>query len=378
LDVIERRVRAVVFLHVPDSTLGAVRMGYGRLREVMAARGDTLDIITPNQFPSLLRVHGRWIVLLYPFAVAWRLWQLRGRYDVALFHSYAGWVAHLFGVAPRAITVFHGVEPLHVRDLVARHRTHGPRVSKRFRLVHGWLMDRALRLSCRRSDRVTCLNTEEYAFLADGGWATTGQLVLLRHGVPDQFFVDQRRYAPKARRVLFVSQWIERKGVAELVEGFTAARRSAPDLELWCVGTRATDATVLRAFPPESRAGVVHRPEVTQDELAAIGRDADVFVHLAATEAYGRAIAEAMAGGLPIICTPVGVARDLLRDGESVLTVPARNPAAVAAAIGRLVGDAGLRARLGCGAHAAAAALRASERDGVVADLISSVVATAA
>jgi glycosyltransferase involved in cell wall biosynthesis len=254
-----RRVRAVVFLHVPDSTLGAVRMGYGRLREHMAARGESLEIVTPEQFAFLSRVHGRWIVLLYPFAVAWRLWQRRGQYDVALFHSYSGWVAHLAGVAPRAITAFHGLEPVHLRDIERALRAHGFRISRRFRLVHGWFMDRVLRFSCRRSARVTCLNNEEHAFLLEQGWATAEQLVPLRHGVPDAFFVTGRVYAARATRLLFVSQWLPRKGTAELVEAFSTAVREVPDLELWCAGTRAADAAVLTAFSPEVRARVVHR-----------------------------------------------------------------------------------------------------------------------
>jgi glycosyltransferase involved in cell wall biosynthesis len=373
-----RRVRAVVFLHVPDSTLGAVRMGYGRLREHMAARGESLEIVTPEHFAIFRRVHGRWIVLLYPFAVAWRLWRRRGQFDVALFHSYSGWVAHLVGVAPPAITAFHGLEPIDLRDTAIAHRAQGRRLSWRYRLVHGWFMNRVLQFSCRRSARVTCLNSEESTFLLDHQWTTTDRLVPLRHGVPDVFFVTGRVYAPRATRLLFVSQWIERKRADVLIEAFTRAARQEPDLHLCCAGTRATDAVVLGAFPPDLRARVVHRPEVTQAELSGLVRDADLFLHLATSEAYGRAIAEAMAGALPIICTPVGVARDLLRDGDSVVTVPAGDAAAVCAAILRLVADPALRERLGSGARVAAASLRAADRDTAMADVIATVAGTAA
>jgi glycosyltransferase involved in cell wall biosynthesis len=107
-------------------------------------------------------------------------------------------------------------------------------------------------------------------------------------------------------------------------------------------------------------------------------READLFLHLATSEAYGRAIAEAMAGALPIICTPVGVARDLLRDGESVLTVPLTDAAAAGRAILRLAGDPVLRERLGRGAQAAAATLRAADRDAAMADVIVTLASPAA
>jgi glycosyltransferase involved in cell wall biosynthesis len=368
----------VVFLHVPDSAFGAVRMGYGRLRDQMAAQGQSLDIVTPEQFSWITRVHGRWIVLLYPFAVAWRLWRQRGGYDVALFHSYAGWVAHLLGVAPAALTVFHGVEPLHFRDLAEAYRARGARLSRRFRFAHGWCMDVVLRFSCRRSARVTCLNQEEYEFLLTEQWARPNQLVLLRHGVPDQFFVEGRVYAPRVRRLLFVSQWLERKGIDTLVEAFRQALCIEPSLELWCVGTRASDTIVRGAFPADIRTHVVNHPEVTQEALSVLVREADLFVHLAVNEAYGRAIAEAMAGALPIICTPVGVTNDLLRHGESVLVVPKGDPSAVAAAIETLLANPARRATLGRAAQLAAAPLRAHERDAVVSALIADVARTAA
>lgn len=55
---------------------------------------------------------------------------------------------------------------------------------------------------------------------------------------------------------------------------------------------------------------------------------------------------EAMAAGLPVVATAVGGNAELCRDGESGLLVPERDPAALAAAIARLLEDGPLRARL--------------------------------
>jgi len=363
-------VRAVVCLHVPDSVFGAVRMGYGRLQARMAAAGHSLEILTPERFPWVSRPHPRVAVVLYPLAVAWYLWRRRSAYDIALFHSYAGWVFHLAKGRTRTMTVFHGIETLQFQALDADHRAQGRRLSWRFRVTHGWLMDRWLAWSSRRSDWVTCLNSEEQRFLLDRGWATESRLSLLRHGVPDGFFVDDRVYAPQATRILFVSQWVERKGLRFLVSAFTELARRRPDVQLWCVGTRNGDERVLADFPEDVRSRVTNVPTITQDEVTGWYQRADLFVHTAINEAYGRAIAEAMAGGLPIVCTPVGVARELLRDGESVLTVPIGEPEAVVAAIERLADDQALRTRLGRGARAAAATLRASSRDNQMFELI--------
>lgn len=55
---------------------------------------------------------------------------------------------------------------------------------------------------------------------------------------------------------------------------------------------------------------------------------------------------EYMAAGLAIVTTDLPVLREILRDGQTALMPPPDDPAAFAAAVMRLAGDAGLRARL--------------------------------
>ena len=60
-------------------------------------------------------------------------------------------------------------------------------------------------------------------------------------------------------------------------------------------------------------------------------------------EGFSRAIVEAMASRLPIVCTSVGVAADALRHEHSALIVPTRDAGALVAAVERLRADSGLR-----------------------------------
>jgi glycosyltransferase involved in cell wall biosynthesis len=56
---------------------------------------------------------------------------------------------------------------------------------------------------------------------------------------------------------------------------------------------------------------------------------------------------EYLAAGRPLIAARVGVVPEVLVDGEHALLVPGGDADALAAAIERLLGDPGLRARLG-------------------------------
>ena len=55
----------------------------------------------------------------------------------------------------------------------------------------------------------------------------------------------------------------------------------------------------------------------TQEELKEYYRRTDIFVYPSKYENFGQPLLEAGAHGLPIVATPVGVARDIIIDGET-------------------------------------------------------------
>lgn len=102
-------------------------------------------------------------------------------------------------------------------------------------------------------------------------------------------------------------------------------------------------------------------------ELARAYRRLDVFCYpteAAAGEAHPVAVLEAMAAGLPVVATDLPCFADQLRSGENALLVPPHNPAALAAALTRLLREAALRETLG---HRAREAIWALD-DAAVAD----------
>ena len=65
------------------------------------------------------------------------------------------------------------------------------------------------------------------------------------------------------------------------------------------------------------------------------------------SEGSPNVVLEAMAAGLPIAATCVGGVPEILLDGQTALMVPARDPAAMSAAISKLLTDSELSRRLG-------------------------------
>jgi glycosyltransferase involved in cell wall biosynthesis len=87
-------------------------------------------------------------------------------------------------------------------------------------------------------------------------------------------------------------------------------------------------------------------------DIAALNAAADLCVWPAVNEAYGMAMLEAQAAGLPVVsCTTRGVP-DVVVHGRTGLLAPPGDDAALAALVRELLLDADLRARMGAAAAA--------------------------
>jgi mannosyltransferase len=83
-------------------------------------------------------------------------------------------------------------------------------------------------------------------------------------------------------------------------------------------------------------------------------RAADIFVFPTRREAFGMALVEAMASGLPCVASRLpGVTDDIVQDGETGLLVEPQDIGALSSALGRVIDDRPLAAQLGAAARRA-------------------------
>jgi glycosyltransferase involved in cell wall biosynthesis len=90
--------------------------------------------------------------------------------------------------------------------------------------------------------------------------------------------------------------------------------------------------------------------DLDADALERCYDTADLFALATLKETYGMSVAEALAHGLPVVSTHTGAIPALVGD-EAGLLAPPGDVAALANALTRVIGDAGLRARLAAGAR---------------------------
>ena len=338
--------RMAFVIQTPKDEQSAVYIGYRSLAAALQELGYSTTIVAPSDFPAVARFSGRWTPLVYPIAIASWLWTRRGRFDLVMFHSYSGWLATtLTRGRPPALVVFHGLEPLYHRELRAETARSGGRLSARYRVLQEVLMPLFLRIACRTASGVACLNRREAEYLTSRGWVSKRTLHVLAHGVPPEFFVSARAARP-IQTLLFVGQWLLMKGIRYLRDAATVLLGRDASLRLVCAGTLTAADAVHAEFPAELRNRIRVLPRVDQSTLAQLYRESDVFIFPSLYEGFSRAIVEAMASRLPIVCTAVGVAADALRDEHSALIVPKHDADALVTAVRRLQSDSALAQRL--------------------------------
>jgi glycosyltransferase involved in cell wall biosynthesis len=84
---------------------------------------------------------------------------------------------------------------------------------------------------------------------------------------------------------------------------------------------------------------------VNQQRLAGLYASADAFLMASLYEGYGMVLAEAMARGLPIVCTTGGAAAETVPD-DAAIKVPPGDERALSVAVERILHDTALRRRM--------------------------------
>jgi glycosyltransferase involved in cell wall biosynthesis len=148
---------------------------------------------------------------------------------------------------------------------------------------------------------------------------------------------------------LFVGRVSPHKCQHDVIKAFAVHRRVyAPDAVLRIVGASSSDRYVDALHRLVDALGLTGAVELTggvsDGELAAHYRSADVFVCLSEHEGFCVPLLEAMHHRVPIVAYASTAVPETLADGG--LSLPGKSPSTVAAAVDRVLSDSALRATL--------------------------------
>ncbi len=151
----------------------------------------------------------------------------------------------------------------------------------------------------------------------------------------------------RARVILAVSNFYPYKGHADLLAAASRVVASCPDAVFLLAGRDAGTLDECRARALRDGLAQNVRFLGGRTDVADCIRASDLFVHPSHQEGFSNAILEAMAGGKAVVAYDVGGNPEAVRDGETGLLVPLRQPAALGDALAGLLADPSRRNAMG-------------------------------
>lgn len=173
------------------------------------------------------------------------------------------------------------------------------------------------------------------------------RISVVYNGVSSDVFAPRTQRSEGPLRLLAVARSDPNKDIETLLRAMAIIHRHLPDVRLDIRGSVSVPDYHTRMLALCTELGiddVVVFGGHTEDP-AALYREADVLVQSSVSEGFPYAVIEGMMSGLPVVATDVGGTSEAVAD--TGITVPAQDPARLAAALIIVLQDEDLRARLG-------------------------------
>jgi glycosyltransferase involved in cell wall biosynthesis len=160
-----------------------------------------------------------------------------------------------------------------------------------------------------------------------------------------------QRTEPGQNMVLFLGRLEARKGLFDLLEAVSALRASVPDVRLVCAGEGDRDAVLRYAERLGIGDAVKFTGWVGPSGKRALLESAALLALPSYDEALPMSVLEAMRAGVPVVVSPVGALPEAVVDGVTGLLVAPGDIAGLKRALGKLLLERKLGARMGAAAR---------------------------
>jgi glycosyltransferase involved in cell wall biosynthesis len=177
----------------------------------------------------------------------------------------------------------------------------------------------------KRADAVIVNSKEEYKDAIRYG-VKESRLHLLPVGI------DVEGYSPLKKdesilKILFVGRISRNRNVEPIINSASVLKKRRIPCKFIIVGGEEKSSETSKTGYLNELKSLAKRMKVTDmvefkgpkydDELKKYYRTADIFVYTSLSENFGQTMLEAGAAGLPLICTKVGIAPDLIQEGKN-------------------------------------------------------------
>ncbi len=282
---------------------------------------DHIDVITPSIGMNVSQVlfgnvtihSSPWPLLLQPLFIWKKGVQIFNRqpFDIMTVHEYppfyngiGAWLLH------RDIGIPYVLEIMHIAGY--------PRAGSLKERIYKALMKLWVRFDAKPARAVRVINQQETPqFLVKAGVSET-KLVYI-----PAFYIDFETFKPdtqieKRFDCLFVGRLVENKGINLFLEALKTSSRSG-----CIVGDGPERKRILKFIEDHNLSDRIHLHGWAADaqEVAQLMNASRLLIMPSYNEGGPRVVLEAMACGVPVVATAVGIVKDVVQDGESGVVV---------------------------------------------------------
>lgn len=220
-------------------------------------------------------------------------------------------------------------------------------------------LSRIHRLTCRRVSRVIAVSEAVAAKLRLQNIFSDHQIVVVQHGIDLSRFENAKKKQPAEEKTLLrigmIGELSPVKGQLDFVRAAAIITAQRDDVEFSIAGQDHSDDgqnrreidKLIESCGLGSRVRVIDSMVHLPSFLAGL----EVFVSASHSEAFGLAIVEAMASGVPVVATMTGGACEIIEPNRTGRLVPIGHAEALAHAVMELLSDARQRGMLAANAR---------------------------
>ena len=207
-----------------------------------------------------------------------------------------------------------------------------------------WLLSRAV----HGAERVVTISETVKEELVREFGLPPGKILVIYPWIKETFFEPPPAEGSPVpgEYLLYLGLRIAHKNVDGIIRAFLLLLDDFPKLKLVIAGNRYSTPDMVDRWKgdPRLRERLIEIPDPTDDDIARLFGGARAFVFPSFAEGFGLPPLEAMATGVPVVCSDIPVFREVY--GDAVRFVEPSRPESIAAGIGEVLHDSGLSGSL--------------------------------
>ena len=319
-------------LHTHEMSKWQAKMGYDVTMYTSNPDGrsaeESKDGYKILRFKPVLKIGGNSFMPMLFF----KLFRTRNDFDIVHAHAHLFFSTNLCALvrrlgSPPLVITNHGLISQTVPMWV--HKIYIPTIAK-------WTF--------KSADKIICYTEKEKSMLKKLG-IDSDKIAVIHNGTDTNMFIPCEK-EKNSNQILWIGRFTPGKGVEYLIDAFNILIKEYPNLKLIMIGKGPLKGNIEQKIQNLNLSkNITIMNFIPNSKLPEIYQNSDVFVLPSINEGVPRTILEAMACGLPIVCTELPQLINIVEGCGSL--VPLRDPQALAEAISKIISDKERAQKLG-------------------------------